>query len=85
MAKPKLVTETEFKIDKGIPLPPPAKGGRNGKYPWREMEVGDSFFMPGAARSGAPQYLAGQRTGFRFSSRGVIENGVKGRRIWRIE
>lgn len=34
---------TMVKIDKGIPLPP--QGPAQRKYPWIEMEVGDSFVV----------------------------------------
>lgn len=33
-----------IKIDKGIPMPEPK---RNRGYPWKELEVGDSFLIPG--------------------------------------
>ena len=33
--------KTEFKIDKGVPLPQPRR-----KYPLDKMKVGDSFFLP---------------------------------------
>lgn len=39
------------KVDKGIPMPPPGRRGREGGYninslPWRRMDVGDSFIFP---------------------------------------
>lgn len=36
-----------IKIEKGLPMPRPNKrhGGVR-RYPWQEMEVGDSFFVP---------------------------------------
>jgi len=40
-----------LKIDKGVPIPPPTKGGGQFKYPWHEMEVGDSFVVVGVTRS----------------------------------
>ena len=33
---------TQIKIEKDIPLPK-----TRSKYPWAEMDVGDSFFVPG--------------------------------------
>ena len=75
-------------IDKGIPmpkLPHPHPRGRT-RYPWREMEIGDSFFV-----TGTPQNL---RSGFVYSSilagirittSKVTENGVVGTRVWRTE
>jgi len=39
-------------VEKGIPIPPLKRGGRprgskQVNFPWREMEVGDSFLIPG--------------------------------------
>jgi len=36
-----------IKIDKGIPIPNNVSSkGRPTKYPWEDMEVGDSFLFP---------------------------------------
>ena len=78
-SKSKLVASTEFKIEKGMPLPLP---GRHPKWPWRQLEVGDSFFMPGA-HTGTACRMAGQqalRLEVKFSCR-TVSGGV---RIWRI-
>lgn len=71
-------------IEKGVPLPAPA-GARN-KYPWRTMEVGDSFFVANISTGGFGGTLAGAaaRSGHRFTQRTVTENGVRGVRVWRI-
>ena len=74
-------------IDKGVPLPA-LKGGKGPVplYPWREMDVGDSFFVPEAKTPRITGNAAGvaKRTGFKFSVRAVTENGVKGVRVWRV-
>ena len=69
-------------VEKNIPLPPPARGNGE-KYPWRSMNVGDSFFIPGASsrKTGAHTNAAGKRTGFKFTSR-AVDGGV---RIWRVK
>lgn len=36
---------SEFKIEKSVPVPA-SLAGRRAKYPWRDMDVGDSFFVP---------------------------------------
>lgn len=73
---------TQFKIEKGVPAP---TDGRNGKakYPWREMEVGDSFFIPGITSTvlGGSIANARRRTGFEFVSR----NEGGGVRVWRVK
>ena len=68
-----------FKIDKGIPVPP--KRGRVPKYPWREMEVGNSFFVPGMkiGAAGSRAASAKKATGWTFRCRS--EDG--GVRFWR--
>lgn len=70
---------SEIKIEKGIPVPLGA--GSSGKtiYPWCEMEVGDSFFVPGGKAKGAGQANQDYAPK-RFASR--KEDG--GVRFWRI-
>ena len=78
-------------IDDGIPLPErPCNGGRKAKYPFDQMTVGQSFFVPAdAARKGSVQgaahtankRFAGSRV---FSTRSVTENGAAGVRVWRV-
>jgi len=73
---------TKVKIQKGIPMPAPHAGVDF--YPWQQMEIGDSFYVPGktpaavssiafkASKSNAPRV---------FKSRAW----AKGGRIWRIK
>lgn len=78
-----------FKIEKGVSIPPKGVGIRKAeKYPFRDMEVGDSFFVPGAktlriasACAGATKFLG---NGHKFSVRKVEEKGIAGVRCWRI-
>lgn len=38
---------SEFQIERGIPLPPPTRGGsRESKYPFAKMKKDESFFVP---------------------------------------
>jgi hypothetical protein len=74
-----------MKIDKGIPLPSRGESNTRGaasKYPFRQMEVGDSFFIP----SGNPKKLQSHMyqtyrryKPMKFATR-MVEGGV---RIWR--
>lgn len=75
-----------FKIDKSVPMPTDTRG-RKVAYPWADMEVGDSIFVPEdrIAATGKSAYVWGQQNGKRFSRRKRVENGVKGARFWRIE
>jgi hypothetical protein len=75
------MTQNAITIDKGIPMPPRRHGGRHIRYPFAEMEVGDSFFHAGSASSveaAASSYA--RHSGKRFSAR-YVAGGV---RIWRI-
>lgn len=70
-----------IKIDKNFP---PPFSGKARKYPFRDMEIGDSFFaeIPVSRLSQAAHN--NRQEGRKYTSRTVTENGVKGTRIWRI-
>lgn len=69
-----------IKIDKSVPIPKHAD--RNGKYPWREMEIGDSFVVSSAGdKLPSAASWAGKRHGLRFTCRKIDENTT---RVWRI-
>ena len=69
-----------YELTDSIPAPRPTK------YPFSEMAVGQSFFSPGegnATRTAASAW--GTRTGAAsFRCRSVIEDGIRGTRVWRI-
>ena len=70
-----------IEIDKGIPIPPKMGGsGKKPIFPWRDMEVGDSFFVAGKKRFSGTATM-GQRIGGKFVQR-LVEGGC---RIWRVE
>ena len=73
-----------YVIEKGVPIPKRLyAGGRNTKYPWDEMVVGDSIFCEGKTSKtlSASALTWGKRHGRRFACRNA-EGGV---RVWRIE
>jgi hypothetical protein len=82
-------------IEKGVPIPPPSTGGRKRKYPFDEMEVGDSFTLPlsgeigpgGSDRVVCLLSCAGNRRrkthGQAFRVRTEREQGVA--RCWRVK
>ena len=76
-------TNEEFVIDKDVPVPDKIK---KYKYPLREMEIGDSFFIPARVPSQMSSYISVSKsaTGFEYTSRSVIEDGIKGVRVWRV-
>lgn len=63
------------KIESNIPLP---ADRRSPKYPWRQMRIGDSFFVEGV-RNFNPGH-ASTRTGYRFT----VHRVKGGCRVWRI-
>jgi len=75
-------------IEKGIPVPKVEGRGRRGKYPFADMEPGDSVFFPGEVIKGkaymaAMNHASGRDK--RFVARRVRENDTAGIRIWRME
>jgi hypothetical protein len=71
-----------FEIEKGIPVPEYAgRGGRTNKYPWEDMEVGDSFFVPAEGKKSPPRWHHRKERGERYHVR-RMEGGW---RVWRLE
>ena len=69
----------EVKIDKGIPVP--NGSGATPKWPWKTMDIGDSFFAKDRKLSSFQPnaWRAGIRHGRKFACR-TVEGGV---RVWR--
>ncbi len=78
--------EKEYKIEKEIPIPINAlrKAPYNRKYPFREMEIGDSILI----KNKASGHLTGNLrrlsilTGFKFTTR---KENIFDVRVWRIK
>lgn len=74
-----------YEIEDGIEVPVISRA----KYPWREMAVGQSFFVKNRSGDGrrthqhmcSVAWAAKKRLGMKFSTRRV-EGGV---RVWRLE
>lgn len=83
-----------FKIEKDIPIPAMTRPGATPKYPFRQMEVGDSFSVPADAdgfytnrngyRAHRVQTCMGhyRKDGLRFCSRMPPDGSC---RVWRVE
>lgn len=75
----------EFKIERGVKLPPPS-WGRKKKYPIDQLEVGDSFFVPGKVHTQLSGVRANAiRKGIKLSVRNETVDGISGVRVYRIE
>ena len=76
-----------MRIEKNIPLPPPRKGGHNGrsyaKYPWDKMEIGDSFMFPVGATKSAHTSVC-FRNKFHAHTKFIARRVEAGIRCWRI-
>ncbi len=71
-----------IEIDRNVPMPAkPHAGGRPSIYPWAELEIGDSFFVPDKKSSNCGAWMAGKLLGRKFSAR-TVDGGV---RVWRIK
>jgi len=80
-----ILPNTEFKIDKNVPLPESASGQPT-QFPFKDMGVGDSFFVAGkkdGIKASQCAYKWGRENGRVFSYRQRKESGVSGIRIWR--
>jgi hypothetical protein len=86
------MTRHQFVIEKNVPLPKSNRGRGNTRYPFGRMDIGDSFFIAAPENATATQQrISSAATHFaarhacRFTTREVMEDGVIGVRIWRIE
>lgn len=76
----------DFPVESGVPMP--KEKGRYCKYPWRVMEVGDSFFVPGAPDLNLKLHRVRALISYQHSKHPeifevrVVDGGV---RVWRTE
>ena len=71
----------EIKIDRNMPIPAQARRSSL-KYPFADLDIGESFFVPGRTGAQLSGFISWNRPK-KFATRTVIENGVKGVRVWR--
>lgn len=81
MSDTKGVGNTFYRIQKNVPIP---QNKIASKYPFKDMEIGDSFFASGIPATYISLHSRMLRP-MKFSCRTVTENGVRGLRVWRIE
>ena len=77
---------SDFPLETGIPMPDGGADYTRYKYPWRQMQVGDSFFIPAASDKKRKLYgiksvmfYQHNRHPEHFEAR-VVDGGV---RVWR--
>jgi len=71
-------------INKGVPIPEKRRRFAD-DYPWEDMGVGDSIFIPFRGKSRPQVSVVQKRLGVKFTTRRLTEDDVLGLRIWRIE
>ena len=77
---------SEYKIEKHIPVAPPWNAQRRSKYPFKDMEVGDSFFVPEDAATRAAIYLAAHKAEKEHAGKKFQATAVEGgMRVWRTQ
>lgn len=96
-ASPRVFIPPRIVVEKGFPLPPKRRAPRSGHYgaylvyPWRDMEVGDSFAVPiegdsvraQAKMTGATSDRSRRYPELRYATRVLIEDGRDVIRVWR--
>ncbi len=73
---------SQIQIMNQVPLPPPR--GRIPTAPFRELEVGQSFFIERPRPRRIPISYWVKSTGYRLTLRHCDENGLEGFRVWRL-
>lgn len=73
-------------VQKGVPMPVVKPRGRRGTkypiYPWKQMEVGDSFLFPnGVGRTSHAIVIGASKNGRKFKAVKTDD----GYRCWRVE
>ena len=75
-----------FKIEKNVPMPEVGPNPKAPKYPWRQMEVGDSFVAPAASQRSicANAKITADRmgNGVQFTTQKQADGSV---RVWRVK
>lgn len=82
------VSEAVIAIDDDVAIPATVRSGGKAKYPWTELQPGNSFFIPGAKVETFYTLCstASKKHGCKFIARKWDgEGGVKGVRVWRTK
>jgi hypothetical protein len=73
----------KFKIEKNIPVPIKAKN-IEAKYPFMEMEVGDSFFVPNMRKESLSTTICKWRKRRKIKFQFLTAKERNGVRVWKI-
>lgn len=81
--------ESDMEVESGVDLPPPNTGGP--KYPWADMDIGDSFTVPVGDEDAGKVADRVQRAGASWCERNRPSAAVRTRqqgdeiRVWMVE
>ena len=87
-----MAAPARFSIHDNVPMPPSLRMGVS-VYPWGDLKVGQSIFIPGktqkafggqVAQAGKAQRKKEGNEGYKLSSRNMRHEGVDGVMVWRI-
>ncbi len=70
-----------YSIEKDIPIP--EKSGRKIKYPLDDMEIGDSFFIPGVDHQDISPVIAARKRARKWQREFTTRREDDGIRVWR--
>lgn len=77
-----------YKIEKDIEIPYARRYGYE-SYPFADMQVGDSFFVPSnkpSSRITSAAFFNAKKLGVMFTTRRIMEDGkMIGTRCWRVK
>ena len=79
-----------FAVEKGIPAPDYRTFENRRYYPWKDMEVGDSFYVPARTDEGVTKLQVATSStaigaGKRLKTRYTVRQEGEGVRVWRVE
>lgn len=79
------INNGEIKVEKGFAIPTLKA---NSKYPWHDLAIGDSFFVPGKLITQMSVTEPNRRLKprkFTARTRTLKDDGEEGVRVWRVE
>lgn len=76
---------SQFEIEDGIPVAPRASGPRTGKYPFRTMEVNQSFLVPADVKAATIRSAIGAFNKKNKDRKFAVRTTESGTRVWRVE
>ena len=75
----------KIKIDKNVPVPVSTGKGRQGKYPWSQMKVGDSILLDCKTIGGASSCIYTYISRHKLSWKYAVRKERNKFRVWRIK